>query len=214
MRVLPSSLYATGFDKLVALKDLSFDAPTSKWGYADDAVLDYAADAILKRMARGGRSLDVILTLSSHEPFKVPYRRLRNDMLNSFAFTDDCIGRFVERMREFDGALALAEVPLRERVADIASRQHSELDSRSQLLRVSIAHLLERQREGLARAEALVAVASPERLLSRGYAIVSGPQGVVRSAASVAEGSEVEILFADGLVRATIEKVILNVDTE
>lgn len=120
----------------------------------------------------------------------------------------------VERMREFDGALALAEVTLRERVADIASRQHSELDSRSQLLRVSIAHLLERQREGLARAEALVAVASPERLLSRGYAIVSGPQGVVRSAASVAEGSEVEILFADGRVRATIEKVILNVDTE
>lgn len=120
----------------------------------------------------------------------------------------------VERMREFDGALALAEVALRERVADIASRQHSELDSRSQLLRVSIAHLLERQREGLARAEALVAVASTERLLSRGYAIVSGPQGVVRSAASVAEGSEVEILFADGRVRATIEKVILNVDTE
>ena len=120
----------------------------------------------------------------------------------------------VERMREFDGALALAEVALRERVADIASRQHRELDSRSQLLRVSIAHLLERQREGLARAEALVAVASPERLLSRGYAIVSGPQGVVRSAASVAEGSEVEILLADGRVRATIEEVILNVDTE
>lgn len=93
-------LYATGYDEVVDEDVAEFSGHTSKWGYADDAVLDYAADAILKRMARGGRSLDVILTLSSHEPFKVPYRRLRNDMLNSFAFTDDCIGRFVERMRE------------------------------------------------------------------------------------------------------------------
>ena len=44
-------LYATGFDKLVALKDLSFDAPTSKWGYADDVVSDYFIDFIEQKGA-------------------------------------------------------------------------------------------------------------------------------------------------------------------
>ena len=35
-----SYLYGTGFDRLTWQKDLHFDAPTSKWGYADDVVID------------------------------------------------------------------------------------------------------------------------------------------------------------------------------
>lgn len=120
----------------------------------------------------------------------------------------------VERAREFDGALALAEIALRERVADIASRQRSELESRLRLLGVTVKHIMESRREALARAEALVAVANPERLLSRGYAIVRGAEGVIKSAASTKAGSRVEILFADGRLTATIDKVMLNIDTE
>ena len=37
---------------------------------------------------------------SSHEPFEVPYRRLKNDRLNAFAYTDSCIGAFVKQYRE------------------------------------------------------------------------------------------------------------------
>ncbi len=42
------------------------------------------------------------LTLSSHEPFEVPYSRLKEKIPNAFAFTDDCLGRFVERIRKTD----------------------------------------------------------------------------------------------------------------
>ncbi len=39
------------------------------------------------------------LTLSSHEPFVVPYKRLKEQIPNAFAFTDECLGRFVESIR-------------------------------------------------------------------------------------------------------------------
>lgn len=41
----------------------------------------------------------VVQTSSSHEPFKVPYRRLANDRLNAFAFTDSIIGDFMRRFK-------------------------------------------------------------------------------------------------------------------
>ena len=50
-------------------------------------------------MNSGARTFDVILTLSSHEPFEVPYRRLGDDKLNAYAFTDSEVGAFVERLR-------------------------------------------------------------------------------------------------------------------
>ncbi|MBR2429125.1 MAG: sulfatase-like hydrolase/transferase [Alistipes sp.] len=93
-------LYATGYNDIVDENSGKFSGHTSKWGYADNTVLNYAANAILDRMAHGGKCHEVILTLSSHEPFDVPYRRLKSDLLNSFAFADDCIGTFVERIRQ------------------------------------------------------------------------------------------------------------------
>lgn len=39
-------------------------------------------------------------TSSSHEPFDVPYRRLENNRLNAFAYTDSCVGDFVNRFRK------------------------------------------------------------------------------------------------------------------
>lgn len=39
------------------------------------------------------------LTLSSHEPWEVPYSRLSDERLNAFAYTDDCIGRLVDRLK-------------------------------------------------------------------------------------------------------------------
>ena len=42
----------------------------------------------------------VLQTSSSHEPFEVPFRRLENDRLNAFAYTDSCAGDFVRQFRE------------------------------------------------------------------------------------------------------------------
>lgn len=93
-------LFATGFNEVADEREVSFGGHSSKWGAADNAVFAWAESAILSRMDGVTPTFDVILTLSSHEPFEVPYRRLSNDMLNAFAFTDDAVGTFVERLRQ------------------------------------------------------------------------------------------------------------------
>ena len=44
--------------------------------------------------------MTTFLTLSSHEPFEVPYHRLEDPYLNSVAFTDSCFGAFIDKIRE------------------------------------------------------------------------------------------------------------------
>ena len=62
-----SYLYGTGFDRLTWQKDLHFDAPTSKWGYADDVVIDAFTDHVLAEAASQRPFFAAVLTLSSHE---------------------------------------------------------------------------------------------------------------------------------------------------
>ena len=95
-----SYLYGTGFDRLTWQKDLHFDAPTSKWGYADDVVIDAFTDHVLAEAASQRPFFAAMLTLSSHEPFDVPCAKFDDPMLNAMAFTDACLGRFVERVRQ------------------------------------------------------------------------------------------------------------------
>ena len=40
-----------------------------------------------------------MLTLSSHEPFDVPYKRLPSPVSNAFAYLDESLGRFVARLK-------------------------------------------------------------------------------------------------------------------
>ncbi len=94
-----SYLYGTGFERLTWQKDLHLDAPTSKWGYADDVVIDAFADHVLAEAAADRPFFAAMLTLSSHEPFDVPFAKFDDPMLNAMAFTDACLGRFVERVR-------------------------------------------------------------------------------------------------------------------
>ena len=95
-----SYLYGTGFDRLTWQKDLHFDAPTSKWGYADDVVIDAFTDHVLAEAASQRPFFAAMITLSSHEPFDVPFAKFDDPMLNAMAFTDASLGRFVERVRQ------------------------------------------------------------------------------------------------------------------
>lgn len=92
-------LFSTGFDEVADQSSMPQLGTRSKWGYADDAVMEYVVDRIVGSASDGQPRLDVWLTLSSHEPFEVPCRRLSDERLNAFAFTDDVIGRMVERLR-------------------------------------------------------------------------------------------------------------------
>lgn len=44
--------------------------------------------------------MKTFLTLSSHEPFDVPMSRLEHPYLNSVAYTDSCLGAFVDTLRQ------------------------------------------------------------------------------------------------------------------
>ena len=71
----------------------------SKWGVQDAVLLDYAAQAITTRKDTG-RHFDIILTLSSHEPFDVPTCRYDAPYLNAVAYTDSAMGVFIDRLKE------------------------------------------------------------------------------------------------------------------
>lgn len=94
-----SYMYATGWNRLVWQKELRFDAPVSKWGYADDVMADWFGGEVLRLAESGQPFLAGWLTLSSHEPFEVPYAKFEDKILNAVAFTDDCVGRMIERWR-------------------------------------------------------------------------------------------------------------------
>ena len=95
-----SYLISGGF--LERVNDHSFPVSQrlSKWGAHDHLLFKMASDELCSR-AGDEPTLDVILSLSSHEPFEVPAsQRFENKYLNSVAYTDSCIGAFVDSLRK------------------------------------------------------------------------------------------------------------------
>ena len=97
-----SYLYGTGVERITDKAQLSFDAPTNKWGYADDVVCPYFAEEVLSFSKQGKPFFATLLTLSSHEPFDVPYSAFEDKILNSVAFTDEAVGKMIDSWRTSD----------------------------------------------------------------------------------------------------------------
>lgn len=92
---------ASGHDKLISQKDFPSSAPTCKWGVHDGYIFDYIYDDIVRKNARGEKWFITFQTLSSHEPFTVPYNRISSDKIaNAFAYTDSCFGDFIDRLKQ------------------------------------------------------------------------------------------------------------------
>jgi hypothetical protein len=92
-------LLFTGYDRLISDKDFTREEKaTHRWGAGDDITFDRLYDTI---MEAGDEPWHITyLTLSSHEPWEVPYNRIDDDKVaNSFAFTDEMLGKFVERLK-------------------------------------------------------------------------------------------------------------------
>lgn len=94
-----SYLVSQGFNDIVSDVDFPVTERLSKWGVPDHLVFARLLSDL--RVARETRPmLRVVQTSSSHEPFDVPYQRLQDERLNAFAYTDDCVGRFVDSLRQ------------------------------------------------------------------------------------------------------------------
>lgn len=93
-------MYATGWQELIWQKDLHFDAKPSEWGWDDSLMCDWFADRVLALSSRGRPFLAGLLTLSSHKPFDVPYAKFSDPVLNAMAFSDSCVGRLIDRLKD------------------------------------------------------------------------------------------------------------------
>lgn len=89
-----SSLY----EKITDLEAFPLKYRMSKWGVEDDATFPYLLEEI-KAETRGKPFFKTFLTLSSHEPFDVPMHKFSNPYLNSVAYTDSCIGAFMDQLK-------------------------------------------------------------------------------------------------------------------
>lgn len=94
-----SYLVAAGFQDITSDKSFPKKLHTGKWGVADGPVFERAAKEF--RETAGEKSLSVVQTSSSHEPFDVPDHHAMDDkVLNAFHYADSCLGRFVAELRE------------------------------------------------------------------------------------------------------------------
>ena len=94
-----SYMYATGWQELIWQKDLRFDAPAADWGYDDALMCDWFADRVIALSDAGKPFLTGLLTLSSHTPFDVPYSKFDDKVLNAMAFSDECVGKMIDRLK-------------------------------------------------------------------------------------------------------------------
>lgn len=91
---------ASGHDVLVHQKDFPASAPGCSWGIHDGYLFSWLYDDIQEKSKENRRWYTTFQTLSSHEPFEVPYDRIKVDkVVNSFAYVDDCFGEFIDKLK-------------------------------------------------------------------------------------------------------------------
>lgn len=95
---MQSYFFSSGFTSIVSDKDFPFAMRRSKWGVSDDVTFEHLRELLTVNVTNTPR-LTVFLTLSSHEPFEVPFGKFENPYLNSVAFTDDCFGKFIDSLK-------------------------------------------------------------------------------------------------------------------
>jgi phosphoglycerol transferase MdoB-like AlkP superfamily enzyme len=96
---MKSYLWSSGYKTIVSDIDFTLKEQHSHaWGVNDDITFNCLYNEISKRKDSPWHT--GFLTLSSHEPYTVPYSRLENKVTNAFAYTDECIGVFVDKLKK------------------------------------------------------------------------------------------------------------------
>jgi len=98
-------LYTADFQRIVELNDFPEELHLTKWGVHDKEVFDKFLSE--HTYAKKNPFFEIILTLSSHEPFDVPMdsAKIKGDSeeelyLNSLYYTDQELGRFIESAKK------------------------------------------------------------------------------------------------------------------
>ena len=99
---MQSYLRSTGYSDVTG--DTHFSAKerlTHAWGVTDRIMFDYLFEQLRRRPENSSPWHTAFLTLASHEPWEVPYNRIKGDKkANSMAYVDDCLGTFIDRLKQ------------------------------------------------------------------------------------------------------------------
>ena len=96
---MKSYLLGKGYQKVTADTDFSLAEQNSNvWGVNDDITSTWLLNTLKERTE--GPWFTTYLTLSSHEPFDVPYSRLEEKIPNAFAYTDACLGELIDGLKQ------------------------------------------------------------------------------------------------------------------
>ena len=118
---------------------------------------------------------------------------------------------FLDAYAAEDALLDALQARVRRAVADRVNGMVRKVDSLAQRLRFAAGARIDRARAALDLKEALIKASDPRKILSMGYALVTGGDGkVLKSAAPVAAGDRIGVRFADGTIRATVDSVKEN----
>lgn len=95
-----SYLIATGWEQIKSMEDYTLkEQHTNEWGVRDDitfaTVYQDITEADAEKHYLWGYS-----TLSSHEPWDVPTKKLDDEVENAFCYLDDCLYDFVSRLKQ------------------------------------------------------------------------------------------------------------------
>ena len=118
---------------------------------------------------------------------------------------------FLDAYAAEDALLDDLQARVRRAVADRLGGMLRKVDSLAQRLRFAAGARIDRARAALDLKEALIKASDPRKILSMGYALVTGRDGkVLKSVAPVAAGDRIGVRFADGTIRAVAEKVEIS----
>ena len=96
-----SYLIGTGFQQLTWKKNFTADEQQSaEWGVRDDIMFSAVSRQIADNDAKQQPFFIGFSTLSSHEPWDVPLKKFDDEVLNAFYYLDNCIGTFVDALRQ------------------------------------------------------------------------------------------------------------------
>ena len=95
-----SYVMSSGYSHLRWKADYSREEQqTSQWGVRDDIVLKSVTEDVAAEPV-DGRWMKTVLTLSSHEPWDVPTRKLSDPVYNAFNYLDQSVGDFIDELRQ------------------------------------------------------------------------------------------------------------------
>lgn len=91
-------MHQAGFQRIVSDKNFDKKDIATAWGVYDGTVFNKFLEDYLQR--DNSRFFDCIMTLSSHEPWEVPTKKLNHKRLNAFHYVDNCIGELVAKLSQ------------------------------------------------------------------------------------------------------------------